>query len=460
MTLKAAIAATRFGLGAAEGEIETAADDPKGWLLGQLSPAAAARFPDDGLKSSREHVIALQAYFAGRGRRRRGRDAATDEAPQFDPDKVKAFRRAVRATVLAEVTARTTFGAATTASFHERLVRFWANHFTVSGLKATTATLAGAYEREAIRPNILGSFADLARAAVFHPAMLVYLDNWRSIGPNSRAGRRAGRGLNENLAREALELHTVTPAAGYDQRDVTEFARALTGWTVGGGRLRRAPKGETAFAEFLHEPGARTILGRRYAESGRDQAQAILKDLCARAETARNIAFKLARHMIADAPPPALVDRLASVFIRTDGDLPSLYAALLDAPEAWAPEARKVKTPDEVLTSTARLMGLPAVFAGDPRGVFESLAQRPFAAPSPEGWPDEADAWLGPDALMKRVEWANRVAARADGLDARDMLAAALGARATEATLTAVARAESGAQALALALMSPDFQRR
>jgi len=451
MSLDAAIATTRFGLGAAPGEVETAQGDPAAWLTAQLRPGGVPPFPADGLRGSKALIIDLQGYFESR----RGAE------PRFREDLARTFQRNLRRTRVTEITARTQYGATTPASFHERLVRFWANHFTVSGRSVQTALVAGAYEREAIRPKISGRFADLAEAAIFHPAMLAYLDNWQSVGPASPVGRRSGRGLNENLAREVLELHTVTPAAGYSQADVTEFAKALTGWTVGNPRIAEDRRGETVFAGMIHEPGTRTVLGRGYRQPDGEQARAILRDLCARPETARNVAMKLSRHILADTPPAALVDRLARVFQDTNGALNALYEALVTSPEAWSPEARKVKTPDELLTSTARMLDVRAVFAGDPRGVFESFAQSPFLAPSPEGWPDTTDAWMGPDALQKRIEWAGQVARRSGAqIDARDWLVMALGARASNETLTAIARAESGAQALTLALMSPDFQRR
>lgn len=450
--MTAAIAATRFGLGARPGELDTIArTGPEPWLLDQLQPDTARLFPAGGLKDAATHLKTLFDYFGGG---RRGEPATPD------PEEAAAFRRTAGGVLRAEIGARMRHGALTPAPFHERLTRFWANHFSVSTRSLQTLLIAGAFEREAIRPHVLGRFQDLAEAAVFHQGLLVYLDNWQSIGPGSRAGRRSGRGLNENLAREVLELHTVTPEAGYTQDDVTEFARALTGWTVGNRRLGRDQLGEVAFVDLLHEPGRRRVLGQSYGETGGEQARAILRDLCARPETARNVATKLARHMLADEPPLDLVQTLTARFLETGGDLMALYRALVSHPEAWGPEAEKVKTPDELVTSTARLLGLQQALAGDPGDVLESLAQRPFNAPSPEGWPDTAEAWIGPDSLTKRIEWANRVASRAPDLDARELLRLALGPRAGEDTLQAVARAESGAQALALALMSPDFQRR
>lgn len=451
MSLNAAIAVTRFGLGAKKGEIDQASRDPQAWVKEQLIRPASLNPARGNLKTSSELIINFQSYAEQR-RSSKGRDME---------DAQKAFRRGSRSNLMSEIVARTAHGAETPLPVQERFVRFWSNHFTVSGRNLQTSLVAGAYEREAIRPNILGSFYDLAQAAIFHPAMLMYLDNSQSVGPNSRAGKRRDRGLNENLAREVLELHTVTPAAQYSQNDVTEFARALTGWTVGNRRLGQDRRGETVFASVIHEPGQRTVLGKRYRQSDGSQARAILKDLCQRPETARNVAFKLARHVVDDAPPQALVRRLETVFRDTGGNLKSVYDALIDVPEAWNPAPEKVKTPDELLTSAARLIGVEAVFAGDPRSVFQSFAQRPFLAPSPEGWPDTADAWLGPDALTKRIEWAGQVSQRTGGrIDSRNFLETALGARVSTETLKAVSRAESAEQALTLALMSPDFQRR
>lgn len=455
MSIHAAIATNRFGLGARPGDIETVAGDPKAWLRGQLTENAAEGFPASGLVSAREHIRDFYDYrLTGSARNQSGSE------PQVDPEAAARYLSDARRTIVQEIQARTLYGESTDTPLHERLTRFWSNHFTVSARKFQTTPLAGAYEREAIRPNILGTFEDLAEAAIFHPAMLIYLDNWQSVGPSTRPAERRGLGLNENLAREVMELHTVTPASGYTQEDVTEFAKALTGWSVGNPRFGQMRKGETLFAGAIHESGARTVLGKRYTQSGGQQAKAILHDLCAHPGTAKSVAFKLARHMVADEPPQGLVSKLEVSFRTSGGDLTALYETLIDAPEAWEAEPRKVKTPDELLTSTSRLIGLNRTLAGDARDVFESFAQSPFTAPSPEGWPDTADAWIGPDSLNKRIEWAGRIAERFPTLDARQILIDGLGDLATGATRQAVARAESGSQALVLALMSPDFQRR
>ena len=455
MGLEAAIAVTRFGLGARMGEIESVGTDAAEWLRGQLDPSAPPRFPDGSLLSSSVH---LQAFFDARIVRReaRGRSAT----PEVDPEAVQSFSRHVRRTLISEIAARSRFGEETDAPFHERLTRFWSNHFSVSSQKFQVAAIAGAYEREAIRPHILGHFPDLAEAAIFHPAMLVYLDNWQSIGPNSRVGKRRNRGLNENLAREVLELHTVTPSAGYTQADVTEFARALTGWTIGNPRLGNNQIGQTIFASRIHEDGERILLGRRHDETGEQQARAIVRDLSLHPATASNIARKLARHFTRDDPPASLVERLKQRFLETEGNLADVCLALVESPEVWDPSQGKLKTPDDLLTSTSRILGLQSVFAGEPRDVFDSFAQIPFGAPSPEGWPDSASAWIGPDSLSKRIEWAQRLGRRQVVTDARKLLEEALGDLVSAETRRSVARAETDAQGLALALMSPEFQRR
>ncbi|MEM9667899.1 MAG: DUF1800 family protein [Pseudomonadota bacterium] len=452
MTLDAAIACNRFGLGARRGEIARVAGDPAAWLDGQLNDKVHTAFPAQNLRSSEDLLVDL---IKARQQRQKAR-----QSNGIDAALAKSMSKLVRNTLRSETHARTSFGAMTDAPFHERLVRFWANHFTVAARNPQTTIIAGAYEREAIRPNILSSFTDLAERAILHQGMLIYLDNIQSVGPSSRVGKRRKRGLNENLAREVLELHTVTPEAGYSQDDVEELSKALTGWTVGHKRFGTDALGKTVFVEHIHEPGARRVLGKRYADSGSDQARRILADLSKSPHTAHHIATKLARHFVSDRPPERLIKSLKTAFLDSDGDLKSLYRILIDAPELWATETVKVKSPDELLTSASRLLSVQSVFAGNPRDVFTSLAQQPFTAPSPAGWPDSSDHWIGPDALSKRIEWANRVSLRSSNVDARATLKDGLGEQVSPQTLQAVSRAESSSQALALALLSPDFQRR
>lgn len=445
MTIEAAIAATRFGLGARPGEIRRLADDPKGHLKAQLRTGdAPSAFR--GLKSAEASLAPfLAAYGQGRG------DANREARRRAIADALSVYAE--------EVAARAEAAVATDAPFRERLVRFWSNHFTVSINKPQLAPVVGAFEREAIRPHATGRFVDLLLAVYRHPAMLFYLDNAASVGPNSFAGARVGRGLNENLAREALELHTVGVDGGYTQEDVEEFARALTGWTVGSQRLGGEP-GVFLFQERIHEPGRRRVLGRVYRDRGEQQAEEILKDLARHPATARHIARKFAAHFIEDDPSDDVVQALARIYRRTDGDLGALAEAVVEMDAAWTPEARKVKTPDEFLLSVWRGLDAPPPRLRALTTTYISLGQQPFRAPSPEGWPDEAAAWIGPDAVKKRLEWAQLVAARSARTRPSDFLETALGDLAGPETRFEVKGADSGAQGLILAFMSPEFMRR
>jgi uncharacterized protein (DUF1800 family) len=280
-------------------------------------------------------------------------------------------------------------------------------------------------------------------------------------GPLREDGRQTRlRGLNENLAREILELHTVGVDGGYAQADVTEFARALTGLSIAG--PRDPVPDRVVFREQTHEPGERTIMKVRYPPGGaRSQADAILSDLAAKPATARFVCAKIARHFVADDPPPALVARLEETWAASGGDLARVAEALIDAPEAWAPQPAKFKTPYEFVVSSYRAAGVV------PRGpqvnqALSGLGQRPFGAPSPKGWPDEAAPWAASDAIVKRMTFAQGLADRVGPTvaDPNRFAEAALGARLGPAAATAIRRAESRPEAVALLLMSPEFQRR
>ncbi|MDB5711177.1 MAG: hypothetical protein JWL96_3247, partial [Sphingomonas bacterium] len=373
------------------------------------------------------------------------------------------------------VGARMTTALTSPAPFVERLVHFWANHFAVSADKLTVVGLSGTLEFEAIRPHVLGKFGDMLGAAERHPAMLLYLDQAQSVGPNSPIGARVASrgarkiGLNENLAREIMELHTLGVRTGYSQTDVTEFARAMTGWTVSGlGRGVGArftgtdgPAGAFVFAAPLHEPGGRTIMGKRYDEGGEHQAQSVLNDLAVHPSTATHLATKLARHFAGDTPPPALVERLQATYLKTGGDLPSVYRVLIEAPETWAPQSVKFKTPWEWSVSSMRALGVKTLQPLAITGLLNQLGQPTWRPGSPAGYDDIAASWAGPDAVMRRVEAAERFAARANGaIDARALAPKLFPAAVSPATTRALANADSPGQALALLLVAPEFMRR
>ncbi|MBT9490085.1 MAG: DUF1800 domain-containing protein [Rubrivivax sp.] len=446
----AAIAAHRFGLG--EARLAPLAADPAGWLLAQIGPADAQR--GDALADSATALARHAEYAQQRRAARQVPAAATPDGRATEEGFVAHFR----ALVQADTRARLLTAATTTRPFAERLALFWANHFTVSQAKASVRGLVGPFEREAIRPHTGGRFETMLGAAVRHPAMLRYLDNDRSAGTDSRVAQRLKRrggeaarvaGLNENLAREVLELHTLGVGGGYTQADVTAFAAVLTGWR---------PEG---FDPAWHQPGPKTVLGRVYTE-GPDALDAVLRDLARHPATARFVATKLARHVVADEPPAALVDRLVAAWQRSDGNLAAVATALVQAPEAWTDAAHKLKTPEEFVLASARVLQLGAsAFERNADGAVGTLGQRVHAAPSPAGWPDRAAEWLGPDAVWKRVEWAHRVGERLAGrIDARAVAVASLGPWLSDGTRREIERAADGAQALALLLLAPEFQRR
>jgi len=455
--LAAAIAVTRFGLGAKPGEIVAARTDPEGWLLAQVRPGAGADQPSPGEATSAARVLEFRDY-------QRERQAAKASGQVFDP--VKFARTLIIDDAGADFLARTQLAATTDADFRERWALFWCNHFTVSATKLQTATLVGPFEQEAIRPHVFGRFEDMLVASSSHPGMQLYLDQAQSVGPDTMAASYLARGgktagLNENLAREILELHTVGVDAGYTQADVTEFARAMTGWSIGGLKESDDVAGKFKFRPAAHEPGARTIMGKRYAEGGRDQALAVMKELAASPHTAHHLAVKLARHFVADDPPPALVATLERSYLATGGDLAQLARTLVKAPEAWSPEARKFKTPYEFLVSSWRVAGVSPQTLPDIGPILNSLGQKPFSAPSPKGWPEDGEIWCAPDAVIKRMAWAQTLAATSlNGRDPSQLAADALGARLTPLVATAIARAETREEGLAILLMSPEFQRR
>jgi uncharacterized protein (DUF1800 family) len=460
----ASIAAQRFGLGARPGELGRIGD-ARDWLEHQVR--VPYRAPPE-LASLADSATISAAYLKAVKERR--------EAKKNDGDPVKQVVNLIREEIvphyLAQVEARTRIAATTDAPFRERLVYFWTNHFAVSVDKPVVSGIAGALENEAIRPHVTGRFVDLLLAVEQHPAMIMYLDNEFSIGPNSRLaefvkrrGRADGRkiDINENLGREILELHTLGVDGGYTQADVTSFAKVLTGWSVGGGRGRLAAgrPGAFYFRENAHEPGAHRVLDKNYRESGISQGEAVLRDLARHPSTAKHLATKLARHFIADDPAPGSIERIAKAYRSSEGDLTKVYAAVIAEDAAWTPAPVKYKTPYEFVVSALRSMAIDPPDGKKLAASLEVLGQRTYSPGSPAGWPDTTRDWDGADALMKRVEWSLAFAERTASLrDARQVAGDVFGDAVSPATLRAIGRADSNAQALALLLMSPEFQRR
>jgi uncharacterized protein (DUF1800 family) len=463
-----AIALNRFGLGARAND-KLSPEAARNYLTSQLSSFATK--PLTGITSS---VDTLSRLAAIRELMQDQRQQGADKSKPDGADPVAKVSDVVRPLFISGVEARIGSALATRSDFAERLVHFWSNHFTVSGNKPIILGLAAAFENDAIRPNIMGRFEDLLISAVRHPAMLIYLDQDKSFGPNSKLAQRGKgkeRGLNENLAREILELHTLGVDGGYSQSDVTELARIMTGITVAmGPRVEQMQKRGLPIQQLsngalyispLHEPGERQLLGARYTQSGLDQASAALASLARHPATARFIATKLARHFVADVPPPALVAHLAGIFASSGGDLPSLYRALIERPESWLAPLSKFKTPWEQVISSLRAVGAQTLDGQKVTGVLTQMGQSIFKAPSPAGWADVTAAWAAPDALAKRVDYAASLAARlGEQIDARALADRILPGILSETTRLTIERAESGKQALALLLAAPEFLRR
>jgi len=487
----AVLALNRFGFGArgaAAGDLANAASDPRGFVKADLktpngvllalpglqgTPAltevAFAYQADvkqeravkkaDAAEMSKEKMPAMDAPDNERQKTASNTSGQTDQAAASDA--VKPLNP-IQKTFRAEALARLQRAMIADCGFGERLVTFWSNHFCISAAKGQLARIwAGAFEREAIRPHVYGRFADMLKAVEQHPAMLFFLDNQQSLGPDSRAGQNRKRGLNENLAREIMELHTLGVGGGYTQADVTSLARIITGWTFAGRQAQLGMPGTFVFNANAHQPGSQSLLGKSYADTGLAQGEAALADLARHPSTAKFVATKFARHFVADDPPPALVARLEGTFRKTDGDLKALATALVDSDEAWQTPASKIRSPYEYLVAAGRLL---TQFPDEPSrylGALNLLGQPLWSPSGPNGFPDTNAAWAAPEGMKLRLDIAAQISSRlGDNVDPRDLLELVAAEAASPETRQTIARAETRQQALALLLMSPEFQRR
>jgi uncharacterized protein (DUF1800 family) len=368
----------------------------------------------------------------------------------------------IQKTFRAEALARLQRAVLADCGFAERLVVFWSNHFCISANKGELARIwAGSFEREAIRPHVLGRFADMLKAVEQHPAMLFFLDNQQSLGPDSRAGQNRKRGLNENLAREIMELHTLGVGGGYTQEDVTSLARIITGWTFVGRQGVLGAPGSFTFNANAHQPGSQALLGKTYEATGVAQGEAALADIARHPSTAKFIATKFARHFVADDPPPSLVTRLQDVFTKTDGDLKALALALVDSEEAWRAPLTKVRSPYEFLVAAGRLQVRVPEDPGFYLNGLNVLGQPLWSPAGPNGFADTNAAWAAPEGMKLRLDLSAQIGARiGNTIDPRDLLELAVADAASVETRRTIEHAESRQQALALLLMSPEFQRR
>ena len=495
------IALARFGYGPrGDGDVAVAATDPRGFLEAELSQPGIALLSGPTLPSTKEALRQVYQDQEIRKAERAQALVARSEPPspgkatmmagpaaepaQADAGKADAARAMIaapgapRGTTIdakpaarppspeqiiyrAEALARFRRAIEARAGVVERLVAFWSNHFCVSAGKGQIGRVtAGAFEREAIRPHVLGRFSDMLLAVESHPAMLHFLDNVHSVGSDSPAGQRGKAGLNENLGREIMELHTLGVGSGYTQADVTALATIITGWTVAGPKGGAGEPGTFSFNAKMHEPGSVTFFGKSYPEDGMAQGRSALLDIAARPETAHFIAVKLARAFVADLPPKPLVDRLAGVFEATRGDLRAVTSALLDAPESWDRTPRRMRDPYEIIIAGNRLLGHLPEDAGQVLGPLAAFGMPLWTPPGPNGFPTIADAWASPEGMKLRLDYSAQLAARLkDPPNPSDLLDAMCGGAASPETRAAVTRAESRQQGLALLLMSPELQR-
>ena len=472
----AVLALHRFGFGPASGSVDAIVSDPRGAVLAELERAGAGALAVTNLPSSSEAARAVADFRAEQQAKQKlelrvqkqadaqvaehgmtqAANAAADIVlpPKTQPNREPPLPQQL---LLAEAKARLDAATGAEIGIVERLVWFWSNHFCISADKVQG--MAGAYEREAIRPYVLGRFGDMLQAVENHPAMLVYLDNVQSMGPDSVAGINRDKGLNENLARETLELHTLGVRTGYSQTDVTSFAKVLTGWTW---MPPDEPNhgGEFVFNKRLHEPGDQTVLGKTYPDTGVGQGRAVLADLAKHPATAQHIAQKLARHFIADEPSPALTAKLAKSFADSGGNLKTFAKTLVSADEAWTPQRQKLKPPSEWIAGVLRLTGVQAAIPiGRTLGAQASLGEALWRPPAPNGYADTEAAWI--DGIPRRLDIASEFAGKvAQATDPLSLLDSTLGPLASVDTRETVSRAESRAQALALLVMAPEFLRR
>lgn len=444
--MRARIALQRFGLGPRPGALRSVIDNPRAALRRELDRPELALINDATLPSASVAARISQEGYVN----------------------ADALR-------LLELRARTRKHLAAEVGFLERLVLFWSNHFSMSSLK--NDAIRGTYgqlERDVIRRNLLGKFGDMLQGVMHHPAMICYLDNQDSVGPNSEYGRRTGRGFNENLARELLELHTLGSGGGYSEKDVTNFAKILTGWSyvrgyeadagINGGNPGN--RGQFIFRADWHEPGAIEFMGKRYGAGGLSQGEEALGDLVRRRATAQHIAFKLVRHFITDDPTPKMVEPVAEAFHGSRGDLKETVLALISLPEAWRDDDRKLRTPYEL--GIAQLRGLQTDYSATTSwAIFEpmrAMHHLPWERPAPDGYSDENFTWLDPDGLTVRLDAAMlcaQVFGGATTMSAGDLADALYGRALTGRTASALGeQRDARVVGLTLLFMSPEFQRR
>ena len=458
------IAANRFGLGPLPLELSVIEKNPRAWLKRQISTESKTPLRLQNLPSVAE---IMRTYIRNRqqGNRGQGNQGSGNRSSGMN------FRQQQKQFYTDTLYARTLTMVETSRPFAEHMVSFWSNHFTVSNAgRKIIGPIAVAYETNAIRPHIFGNFEDMLNAVAHHPTMLLYLQNHISMGANSAMalkprgnsrGRARARGLNENLAREIMELHTLGVNGGYTQNDVTEFAKVITGWSMGGRGGGPEDANGFRFKRWMHEPGPKTVLGQVFEGGGESEGINALKMLAHHPSTAKFIATKLVRHFVSDTPPASAIAKIEKVFSQSQGDLAKVSEALIDLEEAWQEPLSKTKRPYELVISTYRALGIKPPNKKQFLKALGELHHTPFKAASPAGWSDKAEDWLTPETLMRRIEWTRTLAAKLPrSVKPEELFADTIGAVASPQTKLWVSRAPSAEEAIALILASPEFQRR
>lgn len=451
------IAETRFGTGVSPRRKPPASIDHM--LVALRGPdVMAKRFPIEGFSTFKERILSYNE--ARRVERKQAGSAAGRKASEQRKSESQAARAAYdkmfRNALLRRVH--------TATGLNERLSFFWADHFTARGKSQLVRFATSPYIEEAIRPHIAGKFEDMLIAAITHPLMLYFLNQNASVGPNSRVGKQRGLGLNENLAREALELHTLGVDGPYSQQDVRQLAELFTGLTVDRDI-------EFFFRKQTAEPGAEQVLGKVYGpETDLSHVHAVLRDLARHPATARHISRKLARHFIADAPDTELVTHMTGRYLETDGSLFDVYAAMLSHPASWQAKAQNVKAPIDFVSSAMRALNInaPMLTTLDQRTTRAALMApmelmgQPWEQPlGPDGWPEGNEHWINPQFMAARVSWALSApqAILPKLPDPRDFARKILGPVLTPEVAFAAEAAENRWEGIALVLVSPAFQR-
>ena len=454
-------ALNHYGMGGSSQDLSRVAGASTDWMLEQIQDKSSPLIPK--LTPSSQHVA---EYMAFRELQNESKRSARD-----DQDKLmrvieagQAFNAKVRSSITENFGRRFEHSINTVLPLKERFALFWSNHFCISRIgRAHYRSAGSAYENETIRANLNGSFAQMLLAVASHPVMLIFLDNFQSVGPNTHIGVKSRRGLNENFARELLELHTLGVDGGYTQNDVRALAKILTGWTVN--KFDAEEEGKFYFDDTIHESGTHRLLGKAYKDSGYEQGVLALHHLAGHPSTARHIADKLIRHFVSDVPKAEDVAVVEHAFLQSEGDLPTVHEAVCMLKNGWNVTNRKLRTPYEFLVAVYRGLEIDSLnfaMGGDVQHLqttLKTLNHEPFTAPSPAGWGDTAEFWNSPTAIKQRMEWGVAMGAKhGNQYAAIDIIQYMLGPKDAKALVPAIRAAASPSQALALLLASPNLQ--